>query len=263
MADHRQVVGDEDVGDLQLLLQLVEQVEHLRLHRQVERGDRLVADDDVGVQCQRAGDADALALAAGELLRVLVGGLGAEADEVEQAPHPHVAVLAGLVHALVAAPRLGDDVARRHPRVQRRVGVLEHHLHAAAELQQVLAAQAERVDAVEAHGALVGALQHHQCPCQRGLSAAGLADQAERLAAREVEGDAVERAQPLLAGVRHAERLAEVADLEQVAQTSSFDQTLASPLLGSGRRPCGRPPTASSVGRLVAQMSWASGQRAW
>ena len=62
----------------------------------------------------------------------------------------------------------------------------------------------------------VRALQHQQCPCQRGLSAAGLADQAERLAALEVERDAVERAQPLLAGVGHAERLADVADLEQV-----------------------------------------------
>ena len=77
VADHRQVVGDEDVGDAELLLQIVEQVEHLRLHREVERGHRLVADDDVGVQRQRAGDADALALTAGELLRVLVGGLGA------------------------------------------------------------------------------------------------------------------------------------------------------------------------------------------
>ena len=171
----------------QLLLQVVEQVEHLRLHRQVERGDRLVADDHVGVERQRAGDADALALPAGELLRVLVGRLGAQPDEVEQPAHPHVAVLAVLVQPLVAAPRLGDDVARRHAGVQRRVGILEHHLHAAAELQQLLAAQAERVDAVEAHGARVGALQHQQCPCQRGLSAAGLADQAERLTARQVE----------------------------------------------------------------------------
>ena len=54
---------------------------------------------DVGVQRQRAGDADALTLTAGELLRVLVGGLGAEPDQVEQSAHPHVAVAARLVHA--------------------------------------------------------------------------------------------------------------------------------------------------------------------
>ena len=42
----------------------LEQVEHLRLDRHVERGDRLVADDEVRLQDERAGDADALALAA-------------------------------------------------------------------------------------------------------------------------------------------------------------------------------------------------------
>ena len=164
-----------------MALQIVEQVEHLRLHGQVERGHRLVADDHVGIECQRAGDADALALAAGELLRILVRRLRAEADEVQQPAHPHVAVAPALVEALVAAPRLGDDVARRHARVQRGVWILEHHLHTAAERQQLLAAQAERVDAVEPHGARIGALQHQQCPCQRRLSAAGLADQAEGL----------------------------------------------------------------------------------
>jgi hypothetical protein len=114
----------------------------------------------------------------------------------------------------VAAPRFGDDVARRHARVQRGVRILEHHLQAAAERQQLLAAQAERVDAVEPHGAGVGALQHQQCSCQRGLSAAGLADQAKRLAAAQVEADAVKRAQLLLSG--DLERLAQIANLEQL-----------------------------------------------
>jgi hypothetical protein len=67
----------------------------------------------------------------------------------------------------MAAPRFGDDVARRHPRVQRGVRILEHHLHPAAERQQLLAAQAERIHAVEAHCARIGALEHQQCPCQR------------------------------------------------------------------------------------------------
>lgn len=83
MTHHRQVVRDEDVGDPQLLLQLVEQVQHLRLHGEVQRGDRLVTDDHVGVQRQGTGDPDALALPTGELLRVFVGRTGAEPDEVE------------------------------------------------------------------------------------------------------------------------------------------------------------------------------------
>ena len=40
-----------------------------------------------GLQRQRAGDADALALAAGELVRIAVGVLGREPDELEQLLH--------------------------------------------------------------------------------------------------------------------------------------------------------------------------------
>ena len=65
-------MGDEEVGELQLLPQLLEQVDDLGLDRDVERRDRLVADDEVRRRGERPGDADALALAAGELVRVAV-----------------------------------------------------------------------------------------------------------------------------------------------------------------------------------------------
>ena len=79
-----QVVRDEDVGEPELALQVLEQVEDLRLHRDVERRDRLVADDQLRVDRERAGDADALALAAGELVREAVVVLRVEADDLEQ-----------------------------------------------------------------------------------------------------------------------------------------------------------------------------------
>ena len=43
--DDAHVVGDEQVGQAELALELLEQVEHLRLDRHVERRDRLVAHD--------------------------------------------------------------------------------------------------------------------------------------------------------------------------------------------------------------------------
>jgi hypothetical protein len=70
MAHHGEVVGDEQIGQPQALAQRLEQVDDLRLDRDVERRDRLVADDEVGLDRERAGDADALALAAAELVRV-------------------------------------------------------------------------------------------------------------------------------------------------------------------------------------------------
>ncbi len=49
VADHRQVVRDEQVGEALGRLQLLHEVEHLRLHRDVERRGRLVADEEFRV----------------------------------------------------------------------------------------------------------------------------------------------------------------------------------------------------------------------
>ncbi len=124
-------MSDEQVGEPELLLQVLEQVQHLRLHRHVERRDRLVANDQLGLQRKRARDADTLALAARELVGIPVDVLGVEADDVEQ-----------LLGALAALPRranamdqqrLGDDLTDGHAGVQRRVGVLEDDLDFSAE----------------------------------------------------------------------------------------------------------------------------------
>ena len=63
----------------------IEQVQDLALDRDVERRHGLVADDEVRVERQRAGDADALALAAGELVRVATDVARVEADALERA----------------------------------------------------------------------------------------------------------------------------------------------------------------------------------
>jgi hypothetical protein len=57
------------------------------LDRDVERRDRLVADDQLRVHRQGARDADALPLAAGELVRKAVVVLRVEADDLEQLLH--------------------------------------------------------------------------------------------------------------------------------------------------------------------------------
>src|SRR5688572_27384547 len=84
VAYNGEVVRDEQVREAQLLLKLLEQVDDLRLDRNVERGYRLVAHDELGVECERASNSDPLPLAARELVRVAVGGIGGEADELEE-----------------------------------------------------------------------------------------------------------------------------------------------------------------------------------
>ena len=76
MAHHRQVMADEDIGHVQLLLELGHQIDNLGLDGHVQGGDNLVADDEFGAQGQGPGDGDPLALAAGELVGEAGGHLG-------------------------------------------------------------------------------------------------------------------------------------------------------------------------------------------
>src|SRR5271168_3711943 len=70
MANDGEIVRDEQQAQPHLALQLIEQVEHLRLHGEIERAHRLVADDETWAPDHGAGDRDALALPAGELARI-------------------------------------------------------------------------------------------------------------------------------------------------------------------------------------------------
>ena len=68
----REVVGDEQVGHPELLLVGHHELQDVVADRDVEAGHRLVGDDHVGLEHDGPGDADALALAAGELVGVAV-----------------------------------------------------------------------------------------------------------------------------------------------------------------------------------------------
>ena len=65
-------------------LEVLEEVDDLGLDGYVEGGDRLVADDQGRLHRQRPGDADPLALAPRELVRVAAGVLGQEPDAAEE-----------------------------------------------------------------------------------------------------------------------------------------------------------------------------------
>src|SRR5260370_23508554 len=69
-------------------LQIDQEVEDLGPNRDVERRDGLVAYDESGLECQRPGDHDSLALAAGELVRIAAGVLCPEPDLREESVDP-------------------------------------------------------------------------------------------------------------------------------------------------------------------------------
>ena len=157
----------------QLLLQVLQQVDDLRLDRDVERGDRLVADDEVGLGGQRAGDADALALAAART-RAASGSTasrGRRTLSIRSATRA-LEVGGGLGEAEIA-DRLGQDVAHPHARVEAGERVLEHHLHAAAHGPQRAGGEVVDALAVEHHLAGGDVEQAQDAPADGGLAAAG------------------------------------------------------------------------------------------
>ena len=128
--DDGEVVGDEQAGEADLALQLLEQVEHPGLHRHVERRRRLVGDQQARAEREGPGDADALALPAGQLVRVAVAQVAGQVHLVEQLLDPLAE--RGALGDLLQQQRLADRLADRQPRVQRRPGVLEHEADVAA-----------------------------------------------------------------------------------------------------------------------------------
>ena len=123
MLDHAQVVGDEQIGEVEFVLQIHENVQNLGLDGHVQGGYRLVGDDELGLHRQSPGDADALALAAGELMGVAIGLLGTEAYPLQQVDR----LLLRLRFAgtqLVEEHRLGEDLHDLLAWVEGGIGVL-------------------------------------------------------------------------------------------------------------------------------------------
>jgi hypothetical protein len=151
---HRDVVRDEDHGQTELALQLAQQQQDLHLDGGIERGGRLVGEQDARTTRQRERDHGALSHAARHL--VGVGGEPAlrarDADALEKVERPLARLGGG--NPLVPEDRLDDLPAHGIHRVQRQHGLLEHHGHRAApEVAERAALQRHHVRAVDADAA--------------------------------------------------------------------------------------------------------------
>ncbi len=51
MSHHRQIMGNEYVGQTEISLEVAQQVEHLGLHRHIECGDGLIENYQTGTEC--------------------------------------------------------------------------------------------------------------------------------------------------------------------------------------------------------------------
>jgi hypothetical protein len=111
-----------------------------------------------------------LPLPTGELVRIAEPQLGAQADPVEEVDDLLVEVLAA--RELLHAQGLPDDLAAGHARVERRVRILEHHVHVAAERAELPTRQMRDVVAFEPDRTVRRLEQAHDAVGNRALAAA-------------------------------------------------------------------------------------------
>jgi hypothetical protein len=216
VAHHAQIMGNEQDREAEPRLQIQQQVDDLRLHGNVEGGDDLVGDDHLGLDRERSRDADALALAAAERVGIALGRRGRQPDQLEQLGDAR----GGFARRpqIVEADRLGEGLADGQARIERAVGILEHHLDAAVIAPPRGAFEGQHVLAVELDAAAFRLVEAHEAAGERRLAAAGFADDAEGLASPHLEahaGDGREsRCRPSLQDIEraamHREPFAEV-----------------------------------------------------
>ena len=120
-------MADKKIRKAQRRLQVHEQVQHLRLDGNIERGDRFVADHELRFDCQRARNADPGSLTAGKLVRKASHQCGIEPHAVELESDV-LGPLRGADEA-VNDRALADDVDHAHARIERGVWILKDHLH--------------------------------------------------------------------------------------------------------------------------------------
>jgi hypothetical protein len=215
VGDDAHVVRDDDDRAVEALVELPQQVEDLGLDRHVERRGGLVGDQHVRVARQRLGDHGALALAAGELVRVGVERLlrVRHLDELQQLERAH---LGGRRDDRLVNPQgLHDLEAHRVHGVERRHGLLEDHGDVvAAGLPEGRLVGSDHLDALELGTPPDAAVLGQQAQQRHGadaLARAGLADDREHLARVDLVVDVDGRGDPLVAD---PEVDAEAGDLE-------------------------------------------------
>ena len=208
------IVGDEDHRGLQLLRQRLDFGAHLPAQLCIEIGKRLVEQERLRIAHDGASHRHALALAAGQFLRLAVE-IGLDMQQRRGALHPRVDL------GLRRAPQLerkGHVVVDAHMRIER--VVLEHHGDIALRRRDAVDALVADIDFARRDR-----LEPGDDPEQRGLAAAGRADKDDELVICDFEVEIGDHGKVAVA-------LDEIADRDRGhdCQSSASTGLISSPL---------------------------------
>ena len=124
------IVRHEQIAHAELFLEPLQELQDHHLNGDIQRRGRLVEHQKLWLDRDGAGDANAGALAAGQLMRV-----SRQERQRQPALRSHRLDPLGqrlAVHLAQAAQRIGDGVEGGEARIDAFAGILEHHLNAGA-----------------------------------------------------------------------------------------------------------------------------------
>src|SRR6478735_7430515 len=130
MLHHTEIVADEEIGQAEITFEFQEQIDDLRLNRDVERRDRFIADDELRVDRERPRNPDPLPLTAGKLVRIPAAKGWIQADPLHHGRH--IRILLAPRDDAVGDRRLANDVDHLLARIERGHWILEDHLRSKA-----------------------------------------------------------------------------------------------------------------------------------
>jgi hypothetical protein len=179
----------EQIGQPVISLQILQQVENLRLDRNVERRNRLVAYDEVGLHRQRTGNTDSLALAARELVGIATSMLLSKSDLLEQVGDAYSGRRP--LGQPMDTESLPDDCTDRQPGVERRIRVLKNDLHATSKAAELDRTKGQHIRAVELNLSRRRLDETQRAPTSGRFTTSRFPDKCQSLAAIQRECDSV------------------------------------------------------------------------
>ena len=136
MLDDREIVRDEQIGDFRFDLEILQKIQDLRLDRDVQRADGLVADNEIGLECKARAMPMRWRCPPENSCGYREAKLGSSPT---RARRDATLSLRSLPRQAVNLDRLADDVADAHARIQAADRILEDNLHVTAKMTKLFA----------------------------------------------------------------------------------------------------------------------------
>ena len=130
-SDDIQVVRHEEVAHPEPFAQFGKQFQNNSLDGNVECGGGFIENEQRGLDCNRARDADTRPLPAGKLMRIAMEKLRRQTNKLSRAPNARFDVR-GIAEALKALQRIGNRTKDAEGRIEAVSRILEHDLDTGA-----------------------------------------------------------------------------------------------------------------------------------